>query len=162
MEEYPGLVERLTDHPGIGFVAAARGYGDAVAIGRQGVRNLITGVVVGGGDPLTSYGDAERWSGELAQLLGYPSSGDLIVNGSWLPQQQKVVVLEEQSSSHGGIGGRQTEPFLITPAWWGTEPEDLDSPEALHRHLMAMLRYYRPDPTRESTVPDPPSLDNAG
>jgi len=162
MEEYPGLVERLTDHPGIGFVAAARGYGDAVAIGRQGVRNLITGVVVGGGDPLTPYGDAERWSGELAQLLGYPSSGDLIVNGSWLPEQQKVVVLEEQSSSHGGIGGRQTEPFLITPAWWGTEPENLDSPEALHRHLQAMLRYYRPDPTRETAAPDPPSLGDAG
>jgi len=143
MREYPGLIEELTDHPGIGFVAASREFGDAVAIGPAGVRNLITGLVIGSDDPLLPYGDQEHWSEELAQLLGYPSSGDLIINGAWLSAENKVVVLEEQTSSHGGIGGPQTEPFVITPTWWQSEAADLSSPENLYRHLRARLSHYR-------------------
>ena len=143
LERYPGFIESLARHEGVGFVAAARSYGDAVAVTDDGIRNLITGQKGGSRDPLGPFGDPERWADELAALLSYPDSGDLVVNGSWLAGRNRVVVFEEQSSSHGGLGGPQTEPFLVTPAWWTVGPMDLDSPEALHRLLQRSLGAYR-------------------
>ena len=52
-------------------------------------------------------------------------------------------VFEEQLSSHGGLGGPQTEPFAILPAYWGTTPQDLASPEDLHAHILDALRSQR-------------------
>jgi uncharacterized membrane protein YvlD (DUF360 family) len=134
----PGLVAALATHPGVGFVAAMRQDGDAVVLGRDGVRNLTTGEVAGQ-DPLRPFGQASVWGPELARLVAGESSGDLVLNGAWLAQQRKVVVFEEQTSSHGGLGGPQTDPFLMTPTTWRTRPADLRSPEALYAHFRANL-----------------------
>jgi hypothetical protein len=69
-----------------------------------------------------------------------------VINGAWLADREQVVVLEEQLSSHGGLGGPQTEPFVILPASWRTRPGDLCSPEALHRHVGRHLRRLQADP----------------
>jgi len=140
---YPGLVEDLSRHPGIGLVAAAREFGDAVAICDDGIRNLITGELGGQRDPLAPFADRDRWAMELAQLVSYPRSGDLIINGSWLPDRGRIVVLEEQSSSHGGLGGLQTEPFFMAPTDWDPSAMDLESPEALHGLIKRQLARYR-------------------
>ena len=140
---FPGLVEGLTRHPGIGFVVASRDYGDAVAIGDDRIRNLITGVTGGARDPLAPWGNRDYWAGELARLIACPDSGDLIVNGSWLADQQRIVVFEDQISSHGGLGGAQTEPFLMAPSNWRIVHDDLQSPEDLHLLLRRELRRYR-------------------
>ncbi len=139
IELYPGLVEGLSTHEGIGFVAASRRFGDAVVIGGGGIRNLITGQLGGDCDPLEIYGQPDRWSGELAQLLGYSEVGDLVVNGAWLPKRKRIVVMEEQVSSHGGLGGPQTDPFILLPVDWPVNRMDLESPEALHRLLKQQL-----------------------
>jgi len=142
---YPGLIEALARHPGIGFVAASRRFGDAVAICDDGIRNLITGEMGKTNDPLAPYRQRDRWAGELAQLLSYPDSGDLIINGAWLADRERIVVLEEQTSSHGGVGGRQNEPFMLVPATWDVTDMDLESPEALHRLVKRELVSYRPE-----------------
>jgi len=133
-ERLPGLVEALAAHPGIGFVAARVPGGGAVALGADGAHDLASGEVVGT-DPLRPFGDPAVWGPELARLLRGRSSGDLVLNGAWLREQRKVVVFEEQTSSHGGLGGPQTEPFILVPRAWRTEPADLASPEALYLHL---------------------------
>lgn len=130
--QFPGLIESLSRHPGIGFVVARRRFGDEVAICADGIRNLITGELGDTNDPLAPYETRALWAGELAQLINYPDSGDLVINGAWLPDRERIVVLEDQSSSHGGIGGRQNEPFVLVPASWPVSAMDLESPEALH------------------------------
>ncbi len=139
---YPGLIEALARHPGIGFVAASRHFGDAVAICDDGIRNLITGELGRTNDPLAPYDQRDRWAGELAQLLGYPDSGDLIINGAWLEGRDRIVVLEEQTSSHGGVGGAQNAPFVLVPATWDVSEMDLESPEALHGLVKRELGRY--------------------
>ena len=151
---FPGLVEGLARHPGIGFVAATREFGDAVAMGDDGIRNLITGVTGGSRDPLAPWGSREYWAEELALLLGGPDCGDLVVNGAWLATEQRIVVFEDQLSSHGGVGGCQTEPFLLAPSRWEISPGDLDSPEDLHLLLRRELDRYRPPEPASSTVSD--------
>ncbi len=132
---HPGLVEALANHPGLGLVAARRQGGDPVALCDDGVRNLITGELAGSTDPLAPFDERDRWAGELAQLMNYSDTGDLVINGAWLPDRGRIVVLEEQTSSHGGLGGRQTEPFVLLPVQWPVGGMDLESPEALHRLL---------------------------
>lgn len=147
---YPGLVEKLARHPGIGFLAARRRFGDAVAIGEDGIRNLVTGQRSDRNDPLAPYGRRDLWAGELLRLLGYPDSGDLVVNGAWLADRRRIVVMEEQASSHGGLGGRQTEPFVVVPSSWMVTRRDLESPEALHRLVSRELAVYRERGDRRS------------
>jgi hypothetical protein len=120
-------------------VAASRRFGDAVALCDGGVRNLITGEVGEENDPLGSFRDKERWAGELAQLMGYGDCGDLVINGAWLADRQRIVVMEEQISSHGGLGGHQTDPFILLPSSWQVTDLDLDSPESLHKLLQREL-----------------------
>jgi len=147
---YPGLIEALARHPGVGFVAVSRRFGDAVAICDDGIRNLITGELGRTKDPLAPYGQRDRWAGELAQLLGYPDSGDLIINGAWLAERQRIVVLEEQTSSHGGVGGPQNAPFVMVPATWDVSAMDLESPETLHHLVKRELgRYGIGDPATD-------------
>jgi len=147
-DDFPGLVESLARHPGIGFVAVSRACGDAVAICEDGLRNLITDELVGKRDPLAPWSDRKRWANELAQLIGYRSSGDLIINGAWLPEEERIVVLEEQTSSHGGLGGLQTEPFIVVPSGWEVTKADLEAPETLHDLVIRNLP-VRPEPVQD-------------
>ena len=135
---YPGLVEGLASHPGIGFVLVRDPDGAPLMIGKDGIRDLETGEVRGEADPLTPYWDTELWSRELSRLTRGAMSGDLIVNGA-LRDRQRVVVFEEQVGSHGGLGGPQNYPFVLLPATFGTVRGDLQSPEALHAHLSRHL-----------------------
>jgi uncharacterized membrane protein YvlD (DUF360 family) len=143
MATYPGLVDELVNHPGVGFVAASRRFGDAVALCSDGVRNLITGEIGEQNDPLDRFEDKTRWAAELAQLMSYPDCGDLVINGAWLADRQRIVVMEEQISSHGGLGGNQTKPFIMLPAGWTVTDLDLDSPESLHMLLKRELAQYQ-------------------
>lgn len=135
-ERHPGLVEALAHHEGIGMVVARRAEGAPVALGDEGVRNLVTGELAGGTDPLIFMEHPERWSAELVRLMRFADTGDLVINGAWLGNEGRIVVLEEQISSHGGLGGDQTHPFVLLPAQWGVSAKDLASPEALHGLLM--------------------------
>ncbi len=149
---YPGLVEGLASHPGIGFVLVRDPEGTPLMIGKDGIRDLETGEVRGETDPLTPYWDTELWSRELSRLTRGEMSGDLIVNGA-LRDRQRVVVFEEQVGSHGGLGGPQNYPFVLLPTAYGTVRTDLQSPEALHAHLQGHLpaRETTEDPTPDST-----------
>jgi hypothetical protein len=109
----------------------------------DGVRNLITGELGEWNDPLEQFEDKEFWANELARLMSYRDCGDLVINGAWLADRLRIVVMEEQVSSHGGLGGRQTEPFILLPSDWTVTDLDLDSPEALHRLLKRGLAQYR-------------------
>ncbi len=133
---FPGLVEGLASHPGIGFVMVLDDAGNPVCIGGSGLHNLGTGEVFGDSDPLAPYGDPGIWTGELARLARGEDSGDLIVNGSML-SRRRVVTFENQIGSHGGMGGPQNEAFAVLPTTWRTERRDLRSPEDMYAHLLA-------------------------
>ncbi|MEZ4387835.1 MAG: phage holin family protein [Candidatus Krumholzibacteriia bacterium] len=137
-ERCPGLVPALLAHPGVGFAVARLASGEVVALGQHGIRNLNTGEVADQ-DPLAPFGEPRRWGPELVRLIDGPSSGDLILNGAWLADRKRVVVFEEQTSSHGGLGGPQTMPFVLLPATWNVSPGAITGPEALFREMSARL-----------------------
>jgi hypothetical protein len=110
---YPGMVDALVQHEGIGVVV---GYDDddaPVAFGKRGARQLRTGVVAGE-DPLALYGDAELRAEQLCRIAEFPHNGDLTIVSTVYPDGT-VAAMEELVGNHGGIGGEQTDAFIFHP-----------------------------------------------
>jgi uncharacterized membrane protein YvlD (DUF360 family) len=110
---FPGMVEALVAHEGVGVVA---GYLDAdtpVVLGKGGRRNLRTGEVTGV-DPLVPYGDVVLRAWQVGRVMDFPHAGDLMVVSTVYPDGT-VAALEELIGNHGGMGGEQTDAFLFHP-----------------------------------------------
>jgi len=111
---YPGLVDAVVQHEGVGLAIAADADGAPLVFGKSGARNLLTGET-SGEDPLLPYGDVALRIWQLRRLAEFPSSGDLIVMGA-LYADGTVAAMEELIGNHGGLGGEQTDSFLLHPA----------------------------------------------
>lgn len=112
-EAYPGMVDAVVGHEGVGFVVAYDKDGTPVALGKGGRRNLHTGEVTGE-DPLEPYGDTELRAWQVRRIADFPHAGDLIVN-STVYADGTVAAMEELIGSHGGMGGEQTDAFIFHP-----------------------------------------------
>jgi hypothetical protein len=87
-----------------------------------------------GADPLAGYGT--RAAEQLRRLESFPHSGDNVVNGAFDASTGLVVTFEEMVGTHGGLGGPQTDAFLLHPAAWPMPPEAISNPEALFQVLV--------------------------
>lgn len=104
----------LLRHEGIGLVVVDDDAGVPLALGPKGARNLHTGVV-SGEDPLALYGDAELRAWQTRRISDYPCAGDLTIISTVYPDNT-VAAFEELIGVHGGLGGEQTDSFLLHPA----------------------------------------------
>ncbi len=150
---YPGMVDALVQHEGIGFVVAYEDDFEPVAFGKNGARNLHTGDVVGG-DPLEPYGEVDLRSWQVRRIADFSNAGDLILNSTLYPDGT-VAALEELIGSHGGLGGEQTDAFIFHPG-------DMEIPETRNsQEFMAVLksRVGLPGPTPIPERPSEPEVD---
>lgn len=118
---YPGMVEALVQHEGIGIVCGYDDDGTPVVLGKGGKRNLRTGEVRGI-DPLKQYApddpnayghagiNTRVW--QVRRVMEFPHAGDLMVISTVYPDGT-VAALEELIGNHGGLGGEQTDAFLF-------------------------------------------------
>jgi len=146
-EAYPGMVDAIVEHEGIGFVVAYEDDGEPVAFGKGGARNLHTGEVVGN-DPLEPFGDVELRSWQVRRIADFSNAGDLILNSTLYPDNT-VAALEELIGSHGGLGGEQTDAFIFHPG-------DMVIPETRNsQEVMPILksRVGLPGPTPVPELP---------
>jgi hypothetical protein len=112
-QAYPYLIDALVQHEGVGLVVVADDAGVPIALGPRGARNLHTGDVTGE-DPLSAYGDADLRAWQVRRVADYPSAGDITVISAVYPDNM-VAALEELIGVHGGLGGEQTDSFLLHP-----------------------------------------------
>ena len=110
---YPGLVNALVKHEGIGLVVVADEDGVPIALGKTGQRNLHTNQVTGD-DPLKMYGDPDHRAAQVRRVADFPHVGDIMVLSTVYPDGT-VAAMEELIGSHGGMGGEQTDSFLLHP-----------------------------------------------
>jgi hypothetical protein len=129
---YPGMVDALVQHEGIGFVVAYEDDGEPAAFGKNGARNLHSGDVVGD-DPLEPFGDVELRNWQVRRIADFSNAGDLILNSTLYPDGT-VAALEELIGNHGGLGGEQTDAFIFHPG-------DMEVPETRNsQEMMAILK----------------------
>jgi hypothetical protein len=114
-ELYPGLVDALANHPGIGILIARSRERGLLAVGKDGIRYLDDDRVEGV-DPLAEYG--EHAPAAIRRLDEIEHVGDLAVISMYDPETGEIAAFEELIGAHGGLGGAQTRPFLLHPREW--------------------------------------------
>jgi uncharacterized membrane protein YvlD (DUF360 family) len=133
---YPGLIDGLVRHSGIGLVMVSRDGRGAVAIAAGGAKDLVDGRV-DGVDPVARFGRSAAAS--LRRLDAMPECGDLLIVSMFDRALGEVAPFEEQIGSHGGLGGVQSDAFILHPTEWGIEASPLGA-VALHGEIRRWLR----------------------
>ncbi len=137
---YPGLIEGLAHQPGIGAVVVRSAAGHPLVFGEHGRLDLDAGQP-DGSNPLADFGP--RAAEDLRRLEGFRNAGDLILLGAVDRVTGDVTGFEELVGSHGGLGGRQTEPFILCPATWRLTDDPPVGAPALYRQLLAWRAQLR-------------------
>jgi hypothetical protein len=150
----PGLIAELRTHPGVGFVLVRSAADGAVVLGPLGRRLLGTGAVEGE-DPLAGYGP--HAADVVRRTDAFPHCPDILVNGTYWEDSDEVAAFEELVGSHGGLGGAQSQPFVLFPAGLPWPEEPVVGAPAVHRILRDWLvrsgqRAYELEPAREDPV----------
>ncbi|MGD9317349.1 MAG: phage holin family protein, partial [Anaerolineae bacterium] len=135
-EVYPGLLDGLVQHEGVGFVLVHSEERGPVVIGAEG-RHYLAEDRVEGEDPLAGFGpNAAR---HLKRNDGFEDAPDVYVSSFYDPEKNEGAAFEEQIGFHGGMGGTQTQPFLLYPAELPLDDEPLIGAAAVHRVLKSWV-----------------------
>lgn len=140
---FPELVIKLLAQEGI-WLVIARERGHTLVIGRDGILTLNRGhqCKLEGNNPLLRVEEPVEAAGQIDRIASFPSSGDLILFGDYDPAQERVICFENQWSSHGGLGGPQTYPFVLVPREWNWDLSGVHNSQDLYAFL-ASRRGFR-------------------
>ncbi len=142
LEDYfPGLLDGLAQHEGVGFVMVHSREHGPVVIGAQGWSYLDEDRIEGE-DPLASFGP--NAAEHLRRTDGFPDAPDILVNSFYDVETNEVAAFEELIGSHGGLGGYQTQPFLLYPSEWELDGGELVGAAAVHRQFKHWLGQLQP------------------
>ena len=108
----------------------------AVVISARG-RYYLADDRVEGENPLAAFGP--RAAEHLRRTDSYPDAPDVLVNSFYKPETNEVAAYEELIGSHGGLGGYQTQPFVLFPAEWQVKEADLVGAAAVYRQFKNWL-----------------------
>lgn len=117
----PGLLDALQRHPGVGLVLL-REHGKTVALHRRR-RVVLEDASEEDLGFLRLYDDPGLVRDQLISLAEMPSGGDLLVFGAF--DGRMVVNFEDHVGAHGGLGGVQMFPFMVSPSSVNIQFEDV-------------------------------------
>ncbi|MDJ0462777.1 alkaline phosphatase family protein [Streptomyces sp. H27-C3] len=138
---HPALLGTLANHPGIGFLLVRSEEYGALVLGANGARLRLDDPDVGDTGPLEAFGPGA--ADAVRRTDGFPHVADIMVNSWHDPVSGRVHAFEEQIGSHGGLGGEQGRPFLLSPFTLSrpvAEGHELVGAEQVHRVLRRWLR----------------------
>jgi len=135
-ELHPGLVAAVAAHPGVGLVMVKSRDHGAVVFGPNGTRFLDEDRVEGE-DPTTIFGPHTIMSLKREDAMTH--APDLLLLSQYNPDLGEVAAFEELIGSHGGLGGPQTEPFILHPVEWTLDEEVPLGAPAIYRNLRRWL-----------------------
>lgn len=137
---HPALLSTLANHPGIGFVLVRSEEHGGVVLGAHGAQIPVDRLADGAG-PLAPFGPGA--ADAVRRTHAFPHAADIMVNSWYDPVEGEVLAFEEQIGSHGGLGGAQGRPFLLSPVALSAPASDgaeLVGAERLHRVFRRWLR----------------------
>ena len=105
-----------------------------LVLGPHGERELATGNVIGE-DPLAPFSPTAAQ--HLLRTDGFEHVADIMVGSFYDPLLHEGCAFEELISFHGGLGGEQTEPFILAPPHLPLPDEELIGAAAVHQVLVS-------------------------
>lgn len=109
---HPALLPTLANHPGIGFLLVRSAEHDGVVLGPCGTEIPLAELDDRPG-PLARFGPGA--ADAVRRTHAFPHTADIMVNSWHDPATGQIHAFEEQIGSHGGLGGAQSRPFLLSP-----------------------------------------------
>ncbi|MFF4799658.1 phage holin family protein [Streptomyces sp. NPDC001351] len=137
---HPALLTTLANHPGVGFLLVRSEEHGGVVLGAYGAEIPLDQLEDKPG-PLEAFGPGA--ADAVRRTHSFPHTADIMVNSFHDPADGEVLAFEEQIGSHGGLGGAQGRPFLLSPVAFSPPVEDgeeLTGAEHVHRVLRRWLR----------------------
>ena len=128
---YPGMVDALANHPGVGAMLIRSSEHGAIVVGRDGINFLDEGRTEGK-DPVAQFGGKAREA--FLRLDGMQHCPDISVVSMYDPEFDEIAAFEELIGAHGGLGGPQVRPILMYPSDWELD-EEIVGAEALYRQI---------------------------
>jgi uncharacterized membrane protein YvlD (DUF360 family) len=132
VDTYPELLRGLVRHEGVGFVMVRSESDGGIVIGSDGIAYLEQDYAVGT-DPLAPFGPNARL--HLKRTDSFGNAPDILVNSLYDPATGEVAAFEELVGCHGGLGGPQTQPFVLYPATLASPDGPIVGAAALHAVL---------------------------
>ncbi|MFE3494643.1 alkaline phosphatase family protein [Streptomyces sp. NPDC059175] len=108
---HPALLRTLANHPGIGFLLVRSERHGSVVLAGDGAELPVD--TLDGTGPLAVFGPGA--ADAVRRADGFPHVADIMVNSMYDPATGRVHAFEQQIGSHGGLGGEQSYPFLLSP-----------------------------------------------
>ncbi len=112
---WPGMVASLLDHPGIGLLMGRSEERGSMVMGKSGIHYLSDGSITGD-DPMLPFGPYAEVG--MRRVDGMKFCPDLVAISLLDTATDEVAAFEELIGSHGGLGGTQTQPFILHPSDW--------------------------------------------
>lgn len=138
---HPALLSTLANHPGVGFLLVRSEEHGGLVIGAHGAESPVDTLDDARPGPLADFGPGA--ADAVRRTHTFPHTADIMVNSWYDPEEGEVLAFEEQIGSHGGLGGAQGHPFLMSPLDLSDAVEDggdLVGAERVHRVLRGWLR----------------------
>jgi uncharacterized membrane protein YvlD (DUF360 family) len=133
---HPALLTTLANHPGVGFLLVRSEEHGGVVLGPFGTEIPLEQLDENPG-PLADFGPGA--ADVVRRTHSFPHTADIMVNSWYDPAEGEVLAFEEQIGSHGGLGGAQAKPFLLSPLALSAPPEGLAGAERVHDVLRGWL-----------------------
>jgi uncharacterized membrane protein YvlD (DUF360 family) len=152
---HPQLLSALCSHPHVGWVLVHSEEHGAVVLGGHGARFLEEDRVEGE-DPLAGFSPTAP--NHLLRSDGFSNAPDLFVGSFYDPALDEGCAFEELISFHGGLGGSQTQPFLLHPTGLPAPERQVVGAEELHRVLAGWRRRLEvgaESPAQPTEAPEP-------
>jgi uncharacterized membrane protein YvlD (DUF360 family) len=151
---HPALLSTLANHPGIGFLLVRSEEHGGVVLGAYNTQIPLDRLDEDPG-PLAGFGPGAVEA--VRRTHSFPHTADIMVNSFHDPADGEVLAFEEQIGSHGGLGGAQGRPFLLSPLAL-TAPvedgEDLIGAEHVHHVLRRWLHESNGPQVPVETAPE--------
>ncbi|MFE0516267.1 alkaline phosphatase family protein, partial [Streptomyces sp. NPDC058964] len=121
---HPALLATLANHPGIAFLLVRSEEHGGLVLGPTGAEIPLDRLDADPG-PLAAFGPGA--ADAVRRTHSFPHTADIMVNSWYDPADGEVLSFEEQIGSHGGFGGAQAKPFLLSPL--ARSPPHSEGPE---------------------------------
>jgi hypothetical protein len=110
---HPRLLPALRSHPHVGWLLVRSERDGPVVLGADGAHYLADGRIEGR-DPLANF--SPNAPQHLLRTDGFEHVADIMVGSFYDPLVDEGCAFEELISFHGGLGGSQTQAFLLYPS----------------------------------------------
>jgi uncharacterized membrane protein YvlD (DUF360 family) len=150
-QRHPRLIPALRTHPHVGWILVRSAEHGAVAFGSDGAQYLADGRVEGH-DPLAPFPpNAPR---HLLRTDGFKDVADIMVGSFYDPVLEEGCAFEELICFHGGLGGPQTQPFILHPTEFPMPEGQVVGAEQVHRLLVGWRQQlHGATPSNDGSAP---------